>query len=55
MFDKLFPFHFVIDRSFRIVQKGSSLSKIVKDTDIFEDILTLNFPKFSVKNSFVAF
>jgi signal transduction histidine kinase len=54
MFDKLFPFHFVIDRSFRIVQKGSSLSKIVKDTDIFEDILTLNFPKFSVKNSFDA-
>jgi signal transduction histidine kinase len=54
MFDKLFPFHFVIDRSFRIVQKGSSLSKIVRDTDIFEDILTLNFPKFSVKNSFDA-
>ncbi len=52
MFDKLFPFHFVIDRSFRIVQKGSSLSKIVRDTDIFEDILTFNFPKFSVKNSF---
>ena len=54
MFDKLFPFHFVIDRSFQIVQKGSSLSKIVKDTDIFEDILTLNFPKFSIKNSFDA-
>jgi nitrogen-specific signal transduction histidine kinase len=28
------------------------LSKIVRDTDIFEDILTLNFPKFSVENSF---
>jgi len=48
MFDKLFPFHFVIDRSFRIVQKGSSLSKIVANTNVFEDILILSSPKFSI-------
>jgi signal transduction histidine kinase len=48
MFDKLFPFHFVIDRSFRIVQKGSSLSKIVTNTNVFEDILILKSPKFRI-------
>jgi signal transduction histidine kinase len=55
MFDKLFPFHFVLDRSLRIVQKGSSLSKIVSDSVIFEEILALNYPRISIKNSFDSF
>lgn len=52
MFDKLFPFHFVLDRAFRIVQKGSSLSKIVSDTEDFDQLFSIRTPTLSVRNSF---
>lgn len=52
MFDKLFPFYFVLDRAFRIVQKGSSLSKIVSDTENFDQVFIFRTPTLSIENSF---
>jgi nitrogen-specific signal transduction histidine kinase len=52
MFDKLFPFHFVLDRAFRIVQKGSSLSKIVSDTEVFDQLFSFRSPVLSIENTF---
>jgi signal transduction histidine kinase len=52
MIDKLFPFHFVLDRAFKIVQKGSSLSKIISDSDNFDELFTFKTPSFGFQKSF---
>jgi signal transduction histidine kinase len=54
MFDKLFPFHFALDRAFNIVQKGSSLSKIVPDVRLFDQIFNFKVPHLRLDKSFNA-
>ena len=52
MIDKLFPFHFVLDRAFKVVQKGSSLSKIISDSENFDELFTFKTPSFGFKKTF---
>ncbi len=52
MIDKLFPFHFVLDRAFKVVQKGSSLSKILADSENFDELFTFKTPSFGFQKSF---
>jgi signal transduction histidine kinase len=54
MFDKLFPFHFVLDKAFNVVQKGSSLSKILPFSGDFESFFLFKTPSFSVAQRFDA-
>ncbi len=54
MIDKLFPFHFVLDRSFQIVQKGHSLSKIFSDVTSFDDVFIFKVPSLSLEQNFDA-
>lgn len=52
MIDKLFPFHFVLDRAFNVVQKGSSLSNIISDSENFDELFTFKTPSFGFQKNF---
>ena len=54
MFDKLFPFHFVLDMAFNVVQMGSSLSKILPGIGNFDSCFLFKTPRLSVTHSFDA-
>jgi signal transduction histidine kinase len=54
MFDKLFPFHFVLNKAFNVVQMGSSLSKILPASGNFDSCFLFKMPRLSVTNSFDA-
>ncbi len=53
MFEKLFPFHFVLNRFLQLVQKGRSLSKLIDDKQgNFENIFTFKRPFLSIDYNF---